>query len=61
MSRKKEKKSKDKCFACGDSCTAGNRDEWVELRYMGRKGRRVRICKKHDGVEKEFERQQKEG
>jgi hypothetical protein len=37
-----------------------NISDWVELWYMGRKERRVKACKKHEGVEAEFKRQQEE-
>lgn len=58
--KKKKKKVPNRCLICGDPCDVSNVGEWVELDYMGRKERRVRSCRKHDGVVEEFKRQQEE-
>jgi hypothetical protein len=60
LSKKNQTQSEGNCFICGDGCTMTNISDWVELWYMGRKERRVKACKKHEGVEAEFKRQQEE-
>jgi len=56
MAKNKKKKCKpeNKCPICGTACTQSNLTDWCVIDYEGKKRR---LCKRHPGVIREFEKQ----